>query len=184
MVTCCSQILNQYSIYLNDIAQKASAEYTEQGKVIPIFIEGLWHILGVIQYSCSTFPHHVEWLHRIVGSKVDRPFGGVRTVGGAYMINRQGRGARQNVPGVCYHCFRSGQKFQTKNRKISYILTAIISDVILNPKASNLENLLLIIRPCYLTAQCVFRLIVMAANGGNSVIKIGSLFWYTMADMM
>ena len=49
MVDCCSQILNKYNRYKNDIAYEGSDENTEQGKIIPVFIEALRNFLGVIQ---------------------------------------------------------------------------------------------------------------------------------------
>ena len=64
-------------------------------------------------------------------------------------------------------------KNSKKNSKKSYILTTIISDVILSLKACNLGKLLQIIEPSFLTGCYVFCLIVMAANGGNGGSRNG-----------
>ena len=74
MVTAATEYLLSYTTYKDKISQKGSSERTEQGKIIPVFIGGLWNILGVMQWTFPTFPHHVEWLQRIVDSEANIQF--------------------------------------------------------------------------------------------------------------
>ena len=48
----------------------------------------------------------------------------------------------RNDPGTSFECFRQQLKLERKVAKFSYILTAMISNVILNLKACNLQNVL------------------------------------------
>ena len=84
-------------------------------------------------------------------SKAIKPFQRIQTAQEAYYECIEGGEEQQKTPGISFDCVRIHQKFERKNWKISYILNTIISDVILNLKACNLQNLLLTIRPCYLT---------------------------------
>ena len=86
----------------------------------------------------------------------------------------------RNAPGTSFECFRLVQKLEGKFEKFSYILTAIISDVILNPKACNLQNTFTTIRSSFLAGCYVFCLILMIATEENSWRQNGVYFWYQL----
>ena len=74
--------------------------------------------------------------------------------------------------------FLTAGKIRKKMWKVSYILTAIISDVILNPKACNLQNLLLTIKTSYLSCSFVFWLIKIPSNRGKKCCRnVSMVLW-------